>query len=241
MIILQDKTIKIEHFDVLPSTNDYALSLQTDRKTVILADTQTNGKGRIGRTFFSPDKSGLYLSFLFFPRLSWEKCQYYTPAAAVCAARTIEKISGKKTVIKWVNDILVDQKKVCGILTEAKTDSGLLSKVVVGVGINLFPPKNGFPPEIAQKADSLFEKEIPEIREKIASSFIDEFCTFLQEPESCLPDYQSRLGFIGKTAFIHEKAATILGVDDRCRLLVRYENGMEEAVDSGEVSIKELY
>ena len=138
--------------DEIDSTNNFLKQkAESGEKsgTVIIAKRQTGGKGRLGRSFFSP-QGGMYLSILLRPQISAEKSLFITTAAAVAVCRAIEKVSNKKSGIKWVNDVFIDNKKVCGILTEASLDfeTGGLYYAVVGIGVNLYYPKNSFPNDI---------------------------------------------------------------------------------------------
>ena len=117
---------------------------------VIIANMQTAGRGRIGRTFHSPSDTGIYMSILLRPTdLIPQDAVKITTLAAVCACEAIENVSGKSAAIKWVNDIFMDGLKVCGILTEAamSLESGNLDYVVLGIGLNAYEPEGGFPEE----------------------------------------------------------------------------------------------
>ena len=144
-------SIEMEILPAVGSTNDYlrekALKGQKEGFTV-LAGEQTGGRGRTGRSFYSPADTGIYMSLLLRP----ENCSpavavKFTTMAAVAACRAIEKVSQKKAQIKWVNDVYIEDKKVCGILTEGAVslEKGSLEYVILGVGINVYPPRGGFP------------------------------------------------------------------------------------------------
>ena len=131
----------ILYLDTVDSTNEY-LKRNADKlnkNTVVVARTQTNGKGRLGRHFQSDD-GGLYMSVFLKPHLSPEQSLFITPAAAVAVAKAVENVCKKQTEIKWVNDVYINSKKVSGILAESKIDSNgnALEYVVLGIGINLF-------------------------------------------------------------------------------------------------------
>ena len=119
--------------------------------TVYIAQSQTGGRGRMGRSFFSPAGTGLYLSLLLRPT-TWEpaRAAQLTAAAAAAMCEAIREVTGKEPGIKWVNDLLLDGKKVCGILTEASfsMESGVLEYAVLGLGVNVYPPEGGFPKEL---------------------------------------------------------------------------------------------
>ena len=123
-----------------------------------IAGGQTRGRGRRGRSFFSPDGTGLYMSMLLRPSgLGSDQAVKYTTVAAVAVAEAIEAVSGKSASIKWVNDIYVDGRKACGILTEASfnPEDATLDYAVVGIGINVYEPQGGFPEEIRDRAGAL--------------------------------------------------------------------------------------
>ena len=113
---------------------------------VMIAEEQTAGRGRMGRSFESPEGTGIYLSILMKPHIPAEKAVRITTAAAVAACRAIEECTAETPSIKWVNDVYVRGKKVCGILTEGSADpaTGLLNWAVMGIGFNVYKPQNGF-------------------------------------------------------------------------------------------------
>ena len=130
---------------------------------VVIAQRQTMGKGRLGRSFYSPQGGGLYMSVLLRPRFSADAALSITTAAAVAVARAIDDVTGERAMIKWVNDVYFHGRKVCGILTEASVDfenSGL-HYAVLGMGVNLTEPEGGFPGEVAQVAGALFAGKAP--------------------------------------------------------------------------------
>ncbi len=200
--------------DEIDSTNNFLKQkAESGEKsgTVIIAKRQTGGKGRLGRSFFSP-QGGMYLSILLRPQISAEKSLFITTAAAVAVCRAIEKVSNKKSGIKWVNDVFIDNKKVCGILTEASLDfeTGGLYYAVVGIGVNLYYPKNSFPNDIKSIAGTVFDSEIDnDLKSKFTAEVINNFFEIYA-----------------------------IDIDDNARLTVEYENGEKETLFSGEVSIK---
>ena len=143
----------IEVYKVVDSTNSKLKSKAESgapEGTVIISEEQTKGKGRRGRTFYSPKNTGIYMSLLLRPKFSAYESLSITTCAAVAVSRAIEINSNKNAQIKWVNDIFIDDKKVSGILTEASIDleSGGLKYAILGIGINAFSPKEGFPNEL---------------------------------------------------------------------------------------------
>ena len=140
---------KFFEYDEIDSTNleakRYAASNSEPLQEipVFIAKSQTGGRGRLGRSFFSPEETGLYMSILLPINENLIETDLITPAAGVAVCRTIEELSTETPKIKWVNDVYINKKKVCGILAEGIIDSklGKISKVVLGIGINLFEPK----------------------------------------------------------------------------------------------------
>ena len=152
----QDCAIRVDAR--VPSTNTQAKKLAADGEaapSLLLADGQTAGRGRMGRAFFSPPGTGLYMSVLLRPAVQAEELPLVTLAAAAAVCEAVEEAAGVSTRVKWVNDILVDGRKVAGILTEAVGDleSGTMESVVVGIGVNV--AQTAFPPDIADMAASL--------------------------------------------------------------------------------------
>lgn len=213
---------------------------------VIIASSQTEGRGRYGRSFFSPEGTGLYLSVLLRPKLEARKAQYITCLAAVCGARAVEKVSGEKVGIKWVNDLICRERKISGILTEAALDleSGGLDWVVMGIGFNLADPEDGWG-ELEGIAGSVFGESAPEgKRAELAAEFLNEFWREYTDYDESrfLEEYRARQTATGKTVEViargeEPKPARAVGVDGEFRLVVEYPDGSREALFSGEVRI----
>ena len=242
------RMMSVEVTDVCVSTN---LTLKAHAATlpawhVLIARRQTGGRGRMGRSFYSPEGSGLYISVLLRPQLAAEDAPLITTAAAVAVCRAAEALGSDRAEIKWVNDVLIRGKKVCGILTEAAagTAPGTLDWAVLGVGINVTEPAGGFPADIAAVAGAVFPSPGRDLRARLAAEFLRQFYVIY----TALPDrafaaeYRSRSCLAGRYVDVlrgeTSRRALALGVDDACRLLVRYEDGTEEALFSGEVSIR---
>ncbi len=213
---------------------------------VIIAETQSSGKGRRGRSFFSPVGTGVYMSILLKPEIPVEKSMRITTYAAVCVSRAIENITGKHTEIKWVNDIFYNGKKIVGILTETsiESESGKLNYAVLGIGINVMRPADGFSPELEAIAGALYESERNGIRSLIAAEVLNIFFDEYSKIESggFLEEYRNKMMLKGKTiSFVQaqkEFIAEVITVDDEARLIVRLGDGSIIALSSGEVSIK---
>lgn len=227
------------------STNTYAKGILADSAEgdCIFALSQTGGRGRLGRSFFSYD-GGIYMSLILKPNLTAESSLFITTAAAVAVSCAIEKLFGKKTQIKWVNDIYINGKKVCGILTEGVIgEGGKLSGAVLGVGINLGAPK-AFPEEISAIADSVLEVEDNfELKAKLISLIVSEFFEIYNNPQSkeYMKEYRCRSYLDGKTVeFLQEgilHTAKVLGVTDDAGLKILVD-GEEKILSAGEVSVK---
>lgn len=238
----------VHFFDELPSTNLTAKALADEgakEKTVVLALRQTAGRGRLSRNFYSP-LGGAYLSIVLKPNLSPENTVLITTAASVAAARTIEKFTDKKAFIKWVNDIYIDSKKVCGILTEgafnAETQS--LDYAVLGIGFNLFGSKNDLPDDIKDTADFILDAKPSSLTFcDFLNCFLNEFFDIYNkiEKKEFLAEYNSRSFLKGKEitylkdGVLH--TATALETDQNAHLLIK-EDGKITKLFSGEVSVK---
>jgi len=246
---LSNDDYKIEVYESLDSTNAVLKGRAQkgeEQWTVVIADAQTSGRGRFVRKFHSPSGSGIYMSILLKPTLTAEKSVLITAAAATATALTIEELSQKDTGIKWVNDVFMDNKKVCGILTEGgiNTKTGGFDWVVVGIGINVYTPQNGFEAEISDIAGAVFNKITPDTRNRLTARVIEQFRIFYEQLESktFFNDYKNRMLSIGKEIKVIKggeiRQARCTGLDSDCRLQVAYPDLTEEYLTSGEISIK---
>lgn len=242
--------IELDIVDTLCSTNEKAREKAikgTSEGYTVIALNQTNGKGRRGRSFYSPSRTGLYMSILLRPRHNIaQQASRLTAIAAIAVCEAIEAVSDKTAQIKWVNDIYVEGKKVCGILTEAAIalENGYLEYVVLGVGINVYCPNEGFPNDLEKVAGAIFSKQQADGRNKLAAEFLNHFMAYYSEQneQSLLKKYRRRNFVLGKTVQVisaeDKKSATALDIDDNYHLLVEYENGEREYLLSGEISVK---
>lgn len=213
--------------------------------TALIAREQTAGRGRLGRSFFSPRDSGLYLSLLLRPAdFDPRQTPALTAAAAVAMAEAIWQATGRAPGIKWVNDLFLDGRKICGILTEASfsLESGTAEYVVVGVGVNITLPAGGFPPELEGIAGAVLEAPLPGMKNKIAGIFIREFMEYYAGKRPFLDAYRANNLTPGRYVLVRKadglRQALALYIDDACRLVVRYADGREEALSYGEVILK---
>ncbi|NLY87219.1 MAG: biotin--[acetyl-CoA-carboxylase] ligase [Clostridiales bacterium] len=253
--------LRIEVFNSVDSTNDLCKrNTHHNTKTsdlikyIAIAEHQTQGRGSRGRSFFSPSNTGLYMSILIAnPPYSIEEATKFTTMAAVSVCKAIEEISGKKSLIKWVNDIYVSKKKVCGILTEASPNltGDKLEYAVIGIGINVYPPATGFPEDIEEKAGAIFETRITDVRNHLVASIINHFVNYYEsdsksngKKNSYTDEYRRRCFILGKEVLVitesEIKKATAINIDNSCRLIVRYDNGNMETLYSGEIKLHSL-
>ena len=214
--------------------------------TVYIAQGQTGGRGRMGRSFFSPAGTGLYLSLLLRP-VSWKpaRAAQLTAAAAAAMCEAIRQVTGKEPGIKWVNDLLLDGKKICGILTEASfsMESGVLEYAVLGLGVNVYLPEGGFPGQLREIAGAVLDTPGEDVRNRIAGEFLNRFLDGYEHPEDrhFLDVYRRRSIAVGREVTVlsggWERRAFAFGLDDDFRLLVRYPDGTEQALSYGEIRI----
>ena len=215
---------------------------------VIVAEAQSAGRGRLGRSFLSPPGTGVYMTLLLRPRMTAADSLWLTTAAAVAVAEAIEAVSGEAAKIKWVNDVYVRDKKVCGILTEAAMDleSGALEYAVVGIGINVRPPRDGFPEELREIAGAILPADDADAdaRSRLTAEVLTRFWRYYQ----ALPahpfhaEYCRRSWVVGREVMVFQGAnswpARAVGIDEACRLRVERPDGTVVALSSGEVSVR---
>lgn len=242
--------MEISVMDVVTSTNALVrdkANMDASKGYIVLANEQTAGRGRLCRSFFSPKNTGVYMSLLLRPQnYSAKQAVRITTIAAVAMCEAIEAVSDETATIKWVNDIFVRGKKVCGILTEGSFDfeNGLLEYAVLGLGINVYQPKNGFPEEIASIAGSVFQHNQSDIKNRLVSEFLNRFYGYYTSPHQTdyVDHYRNRCFVIGKQVTLisanESKNAIVIGIDDECHLLVRYPDGTEDCHSSGEISVR---
>lgn len=213
---------------------------------LLVAGEQTKGRGRYGRTFFSPQGTGVYFSLLLRPKgVLVQQGTGLTAMAAVAMCEAVKELSGKPTGIKWVNDIYVNGKKVCGILTEASMglESGRLDYVILGVGVNVYPPETGFPESLIDKAGVVFDEMQDDMKNRLIALFLENFGAYYlkQSEKSYIEKYKEYSLVTGKQIQVlseyGKREAYVLGIDDDCRLLVEYENGERATLSCGEISI----
>ena len=240
-------TWNVLRYDTVDSTNNVckALAARGLDNTAVIARAQTAGKGRLGRSFRSPE-GGLYLSAL------WRDCPAeqlltVTPLAAVAVCRAVERLCGAACGIKWCNDVVLHGKKLCGILTEASLlPDGGAAWLVVGIGVNV--EQTAFPPDIADVATSLVLQGLDVSPDALADAILAQLTALraaLADPAEWLAEYRRRCVNLGRPVRIlrgdASRQATALAIDEQFGLTVQYENGETETVRSGEVSVRGLY
>jgi len=214
--------------------------------TVVISASQTEGRGRMGRGFFSPTDTGIYLSILLRPELHASDATLITTAAAVAVCEALESVTDTRPQIKWVNDIFLDGKKVCGILTEASIgmENGNIEYAVLGAGINVYPPQSGFPDKLGETAGFVLKTRQSDAKNRLAAEVLNRFSYWYHRlgAGDFIGEYRRRSLAPGKRITVvsggRETPATALDIDSQCRLIVRYDDGRVAALHSGEISIR---
>ena len=247
-------------FPEIDSTNNYLKSLDlqgAEDGTTAVANCQTAGRGRLSRSFQSPPDKGIYLSILLRPELPAEKLLPVTAMTGVAVCTAVEQVCGVRPGLKWPNDPVLGGKKICGILTELSVEgeTGHIRCLVAGIGLNVSQTPEDFTPDVAAMATSLTQElGRPVSRPALAASIIEAVdrmyydlkrgflspwleafrkdCVNLGRPVRILaPDQPPEQG----------RRATAIGIDDQFGLRVRYPDGTEDVLRSGEVSVRGLY
>ena len=239
------------HMEIHPeldSTNNRAkhlAALGAPHGTLVVADSQTAGRGRFSRQFYSPPHSGIYMSLILRPSLPAERAVMITSMAAVATARAIESVANVEVGIKWVNDLYVNRRKCCGILCEASMDfeSGRLEYVVVGIGVNV--ARMQFPDELKDVATSVKnECDIPFSRNRLIAEIANQVAALYPDLSSgeFMAESRRRSVVIGREITVlggaEPYAATAADIDDQGRLVVRTADGRTETLNSGEISVR---
>ena len=214
--------------------------------TVLISGSQSQGRGRLGRSFFSPADTGVYLSVLLRPGFeNPANAARLTTMAALAACEAVSEIAGQQAQIKWVNDVFLDGRKVAGILTEASVslEDGSLDYVVLGVGFNLYAPKEGFPPELAGVAGAILDTPRDNGKNALTAAFLNRFWALYQAPEGYEQEYKRHCMVLGREVLIitaqAERPAKAVDLDGQCGLIVEYPDGTRQTLKAGEVRIRE--
>lgn len=239
--------------DSIDSTNNYLKRLAVEGApdgTVAVADQQTAGRGRLGRSFQSPAGTGIYISFLLRPDLLPNKAMNLTACTAVAVCDAVERTCGMRPQIKWTNDVLMNKRKLCGILTEMSVEgeTGALQYIVVGIGVNVNQNLEDFPPELQTIAGSVAmatgeRMDRGHLTAELVNA-IDEMYAAWKAGHWDVNRYRADCATIGREVRVirgsSERNAFAETVDDDFALVVRYEDGTRETVFSGEVSVRGL-
>lgn len=242
----------IAFFEEIDSTNAAARQLGESgapEGTLVIAESQTGGKGRRGRQWFSPPGTGIWMTLLLRPRLSPDKVSALTLTAALSVSRAIREVTGLKTEIKWPNDLVVDGKKICGILTEMKLTTAQDYYMVLGIGINVnqteFPADLPHAWSLAMAAGHELSREA--IIARIWECFEEDYETYLRagDMSGLKAEYEKNLANLGSRVLVlspsGEWSGIAEGISEGGDLLVRDENGVLQTVNSGEVSVRGIY
>ena len=251
MLKYADKFNFIIHKTVA-STNIIARELAingAESGTVVIAEEQTNGYGRNGKSFFSPYGTGIYMSIIL--NLKKEKkifnSSFITTAAAMAVSKSIEEISNENTQIKWVNDVFINGKKVCGILTEGafSFEDGKLDYAVIGIGVNVNFPKDGFPKELNNIAASINSKNNAnsntksDIRNILVAKILENLYDYYFNDVNFYEEYKKRSFLIGKKVSINinnkEHIVKVLDIDKTFALVAKFQDGKIDKIVSGSI------
>ena len=263
--------VRLEYFDIIDSTNSEAKrrlgavppeEYRLFHKTVLVAGEQTAGRGRLGRKFYSPCGTGLYFS-LVYAAGSVSDPGKITAVAAVAVCRAIKSVFNVDAGIKWVNDIFVSGKKVCGILTEGIVNplSGAVEAAVIGIGINIYFSSK-MPEELSLRAGGICGSSLSgagdenadggknaEMKDRLLCRIIENLVEILDGREeeffSVMDEYKARSTLIGKTVTVspvidsreRQYDAVVTGITDDAQLVVRTSDGREKTLSSGEVTL----
>ncbi len=236
-------------YDEVDSTNSIAKKFASEdapHGTTVIADMQSAGRGRLGRSFISPSGKGIYVSILVRPTFSLEFASMITTAAAVAGAEAVETLSGHEVGVKWVNDLYMNGKKICGILTEASMGLEMqsLDYAIIGIGINIRSVGTSFDAELKKRASSIEDESGVKVdRNALCSKLLNRIEKYFAtiEERGFLEEYRRRELLTGNMITANVGSESIKGVaegiDDNANLIVRLENGELRHIGSGEANL----
>ncbi|MGO1580930.1 MAG: biotin--[acetyl-CoA-carboxylase] ligase [Peptoniphilaceae bacterium] len=244
------KDIDVIYYDTIDSTNTEAKRLLYSKKlsnfTVIISDEQSAGRGRRGRNFMSPKGTGIYLSIIIFPKsnINLDSFDLITIKAAVAVVEAIKNKTGKNPTIKWVNDIFLNNKKICGILSEADSDfeSRHIKSIIVGIGLNFNTNDEEFSDDLKSIAGSLSPENL--LRNELAGEIINQFYKTLykMKDDEVLKLYKDACLLINKEVEFEKNGikyeALALDINDKGNLIVQLKDQTSMVLTSGEISVK---
>lgn len=242
-------------FNSIDSTNTRAKELAAQgapHGTVLIADHQTGGRGRRGRSFHSPAGTGIYMSLILRPDCTPDRLMHLTCAAAVAICDAVEVSCNIRPGIKWTNDLIYNNRKLAGILTElGLSPKGAVDYAIIGIGINCCQTESDFPEDIRDIAGSLHSVTGKDIdRAKVAAAMADALYRtsrdLLTKKEQILNRYRADCITLGKEVSVVKADGSVRhgiaqDIDSEGALVVRFHNGNTEAVNSGEVSVRGMY
>lgn len=239
----------IKYYKTIESTNNTAFDNDCKDGTLFIAEKQTKGKGRMGRKWFSKKGCGIWMSIALMPEIEPERINLITLVAGLAVCKTLKKIYNMPFKIKWPNDIVINGKKVCGILTEGRGENGKITKVVTGIGINV--NQKSFPDEINNIATSLYMLTAKKSdRAKIINVFAEIFETYYKlllkgNTDELMGEYWDLCITIGKdiiaTKDNNEIKGKATGISQTGELIIKKEDGTSLNINSGEVSVRGIY
>ena len=242
-----DKGTSLKFFESLDSTNNYLKSVAQEykeNKVCAIAKVQTGGRGRRGHSFSS--EKGIYLSVLMHPHCALSSLACLTAFAGVCVAEAIKEVTGVQTQIKWVNDVLLEGKKICGILTELsfEAESSQCEYAIIGIGINT--DSRVFPEEIRDVAGTIEDiTKKPVDKSRLAAEIIKKVFALENELKEKHDEYFKKyeklcitLGKRVKVMCAEPYEASAVGLAEDCSLIVKKDSGKEEKISFGEVSVR---
>lgn len=244
---------RFHYFNTVDSTNNYLKRqalLGAPHGTVAVADCQTGGKGRLGRSFQSPGGVGIYLSMLLRPGCPQEQLMHLTCAVGTAMCDALEEAAGVRPGIKWTNDLVCEKRKLSGILVELLNDTQGKLCVIIGIGVNCCQQLTDFPEELRDRAGSLAMVTGRRIdRPKVAAAMMEALANMdrnlLTGKEAMLEQYRRDCVTLGQKISVVRgdeiRHGTALDIGDDGDLIVRFDDGHTEAVSSGEVSIRGMY
>jgi BirA family biotin operon repressor/biotin-[acetyl-CoA-carboxylase] ligase len=243
---------EIHYFQKLSSTNTVAKEQAkkgAKEGTVIIAETQTHGHGRLNRPWISP-KGGVWLSVILRPKFAPEEAPKMTLITSVAVAKTLHRLYSLKAEIKWPNDVLVDNKKVCGILTEASTNGKTVNFIIVGIGINANFTLEALPDNLQMTATTLKEvlRENVNVEKLICAllkEFEEQYVLFREKKfKALLEEWRRLAGFLGKkievTSFGESWIGRAVDIDESGALIIELADGERKRVLAGDVTVREV-
>lgn len=242
-------------FDTIDSTNTHAKALAAKgapHGTVLIANQQTSGRGRLGRRFYSLPGKGIYLSVILRPDCTAKALMHLTCATAVAACNAIEQETSLRPGIKWINDLVADRKKLGGILTELSIDpeTQRVQHAIIGIGINCTHAKEDLPAEIQDMATSLLlttgkAPDLAALAAALVHALWEMDRSILTDSAQWIVQYRKECITLGQSIIVHcadeRRYGKALDISDDGSLCVQYEDGSTQWVCSGEVSIRGMY